>query len=74
MYDQDLKIERDTRNAEYGIREEGKLEGKLEGILEGKLAARVEIAAELLKLKLPLNQVSAVSGVSIADLKRMASA
>ncbi|RZM27382.1 MAG: Rpn family recombination-promoting nuclease/putative transposase [Pedobacter sp.] len=67
MYDQDLKIERATRNAEYGIREEG----KLEGILEGKLAARVEIATELLKLKLSLSQVSAVSGVSIEDLNRM---
>jgi predicted transposase/invertase (TIGR01784 family) len=47
---------------------EGKAEGRAEGIAEGKAEEKLSIARGLIKLNLPLADISKVTGLSIEEI------
>ena len=49
--------------------EQGMKEGKEQGIKEGK----IEIAKNLLRINLPLEQISAATGLSVDEIKKLKS-
>ncbi len=50
---------------------EGKLEAKLEAKLEGKLEAKEEIALNLLRMGLSLEQVVQATGLSLEEIQSL---
>lgn len=50
---------------------EGKIEGKKEGKIEGKKEGKLEMALQLKKLGVPIEQIAAASGLSINELENL---
>ncbi|CAC5344994.1 conserved hypothetical protein [Planktothrix rubescens CCAP 1459/22] len=53
------------------ILQEGRLEGRLEAKLEGKQEAKEEIALNLLRIGLSLEQVVQVTGLSLEKIQSL---
>ena len=63
-------LEEDLNNWETEILNKGKLEGKLEGRLEGRQETLEEIAKRL-KEKIPLEEISQITGLSIEKIESL---
>lgn len=55
----------------YTEREEGRLEGRAEGREEGRIAERKENARKMKRLGLPVETISKVTGLSVADIESL---
>lgn len=55
----------------YTGREEGRLEGRAEGREEGRIAERKENARKMKRLGLPVETISKVTGLSVADIESL---
>jgi len=55
-----------------GSRAEGREEGRVEGRVEGRAEERTEVARRLLQMNMPLSNIAAATGLSEADIKRLA--
>ncbi len=53
-------------------REEGRVEGREEGLAEGEVKKQTEIACRLLEMKMPLADIVSATGLSTADVERLA--
>lgn len=61
------KARHDEAQALYHARQEGKEEGRQEGIAEGK----IEIAQNLLKINLPIDQIAIATGLTVKEVERL---
>ena len=61
-----------TKGKQEG-RQEGLLEGRLEGRLEGTLEGRLEVARNFLREKMPVELVAKGTGLSLEEVKQLAS-
>ena len=52
----------------YTEREEGRLEGRAEGEAEGRIAERKETARKMKMLGIPMETISQITGLSVADI------
>ena len=55
----------------YTEREEGRLEGRAEGREEGRIAERKENARKMKRLGLPVETISKVTGLPVADIESL---
>ncbi len=61
-------VEGETRGREVGLIE-GKTRGREVGLIEGELKAKLEIARNLKAAGMSLEQIQAITGLSVADLE-----
>ena len=64
-----LAAERE-RGTEEGLKQ-GKKEGKKEGLKEGEKNKQLEIAQKLLKIKMPIEQIIEVTGLTEEEIKKI---
>ena len=53
-------------------RAEGRAEGEVKGRAEGKAESRLEIAKNLLSIQIPYDQIAKATGLSLAEVERLA--
>ena len=70
-YEQRLKYYRDIKNVVDTSREEGMEEGMEKGIEKGRQAASASIARSLVGRGMGLDEISEVTGLSTAQLRRL---
>ncbi|MBN1970413.1 MAG: hypothetical protein JXR48_10090 [Candidatus Delongbacteria bacterium] len=70
-YEESLKVYRDLKNVIDTAKVEGFAEGKLKGRLEGEKMAKIEMAKNCLLRNLDFNTISALTGLSIDEIKEL---
>ena len=71
IHDYNLAMEAHAKGKAEG-EAEGMAKGKAEGRAEGKAESRLEIAKNLLSIKIPYDQIAAATGLSLAEVAQLA--
>lgn len=65
------KFQTDYQSDMATARDNGRAEGRVEGRVEGRAERSIEIARNLLKTNLPLDQIAAATGLTINDIENL---
>ena len=71
LYESRKAMLMDIDNGMAVNRLEGKIEGMIEGEIKGKIEAKMEVAQKLLKMNMPIKEISKATGLSEEEIQKL---